>query len=259
MKHLLHVLAALMLLMVVSPAQAELSADEMETLLDELDARQRNSGDYKALAYIEQKEKGKDDLLYESVIYRRDAKDELVILFLRPKAEAGKGYLRIDKNLFFYDPSVGRWERRTERERIGGTNSRRSDFDESRLADEYTPEYVGEEKLGKFAVHHLKLTAKEGVDVAYPVLELWIDKETSNPLKREEYALSGKLMRTGYYPKWERLFSESKDGYVYFPKEIRVFDEIEKGNSTTIIMREVELDALDGSIFTKAWLESKSR
>ena len=44
------------------------------------------------------------------------------------------------KNLWFYDPAVGKWERRTERERIGGTNSRRSDFDESRLAEEYDPE-----------------------------------------------------------------------------------------------------------------------
>ena len=63
-----------------------------------------------------------------------------MFLFLKPKASQGQGYLRLDKNLWFYDPSVGKWERRTERERIGGTNSRRSDFDESRLAEEYDPD-----------------------------------------------------------------------------------------------------------------------
>ena len=36
-------------------------------------------------------------------------------------------------------PTVGKWERRTERERIAGTDSRRADFDESRLAEEYEP------------------------------------------------------------------------------------------------------------------------
>src|SRR5580658_1845088 len=61
-----------------------------------------------------------------------------------------QAYLRIDKNLWFYDPSIGKWERRTERERIGGTNSRRSDFDESRLSEEYDPADEGEEKLGVY-------------------------------------------------------------------------------------------------------------
>ncbi|MBT6491376.1 MAG: outer membrane lipoprotein-sorting protein, partial [Deltaproteobacteria bacterium] len=195
----------------------------------------------------------------EAVIYRRDEQDKLMIMFTRPKAEAGKGYLRIDKNLFMYDPTVGKWERRTERERIGGTNSQRSDFDESRLALEFNPKYVGEEKLGKFKVHHLKLEAKKDADVAYPVMELWVDVKTSNILKQQERALSGRLMRTSYYPKWNKLYSQSKGEDIYFPKEIRIFDEIEKGKSTLVVMRKVDLRALDANIFTKAWLESKSR
>jgi len=167
-----------------------LNQEEMTTLLKLIDDRQKNSGDHKTLAYIEQKEKNKNDLVYQVVIYRRDAEDKFMILFLEPKSEAGKGYLRLDKNLFMYDPSVGKWERRTERERIGGTDSRRADFDESRLVEEYTPSYAGEEKLGKYTVHHLKLEAKKDADTAYPILHLWIDKATSNTLKLQEYALS---------------------------------------------------------------------
>src|SRR6185436_1516476 len=102
------------------------------------------------------------------------------ILFLKPKSSAGQGYLRIDKNLWFYDPSVGKWERRTERERIGGTNSRRSDFDDSRLAIEYEPEDEGEEKLGVYNARKVKLTGKEGIDVAFPVIRLWVDEATNN-------------------------------------------------------------------------------
>jgi len=251
-------LCLLALLFIAAPAFA-MSDAQMVELLTTLDNRQRNAGDYKSLAFIEQKEKGKTDLVYEAVIYRRDEKDKLMILFTRPKAEAGKGYLRIDKNLFMYDPTVGKWERRTERERIGGTNSQRSDFDESRLAIEFTPTYVGEEKLGKFKVHHLKLDAKKDADVAYPVIELWVDMKTSNILKQQEKALSGRLMRTSYYPKWNKLYSESKGEDIYFPKEIRIFDEIEKGKNTLVVMRKVDLRALDANIFTKAWLESKSR
>ena len=44
----------------------------LEALLVELDDRQRNGGDYKALAYLEQKEKDKADVVRELMIFRRD-------------------------------------------------------------------------------------------------------------------------------------------------------------------------------------------
>ncbi len=241
------------------PTFAEPSKDEMVGMLKEVDDRQRNGGDYKALAYLEQKEKDKADIVRELLIFRRDADDKLMLMFTKPKSEEGKGYLRLEKNLWSYDPGTGKWERTTERERIGGTNSRRSDFDESRLAEEFTPKFVNEEKLGKFETMQLELTVKQGVDVAYPVVKLWLDKGTHNILKRKEFALSGRLMRTAYYPKWQKLFSESKKSEVWFPGEIRIFDEVEKSNSTLVLFKSVDLANLDANLFTKAWLEAKSR
>jgi len=240
-------------------AAKPLTPEETLAVITQLDQRQRNSGDYKALVYLERKEKDKNDLVYQLVVYRRDADDKLMMLFLKPKAEAGKGYLRIDKNLFLYNPTTGKWERRTERERIAGTDSRRADYDESRLADDYTASYVAEEKLGAFAVHHIKLDAKPTADVAYPVMHLWVDQGTGNQLKAQELAQSGKLMRTSYYPKWNKLFSESKKADIYFPAEMRIYDEVEKENRTTIVIQEVDLKPLEANLFTKAWLESKSR
>lgn len=240
------------------PALA-LDADETTALLERLDERQRNSGDYKSLAYVETRERGKNDKVMEAVIYRRDEKDHMVILMLKPKSERGKGYLRKAKNLWMYDPSVGRWERRTERERIAGTDSRRADFDESRLAEEYTSEYLGENSLGRYKVHHIKLTAKKKADVPYPVVEISVDLETENILKQQEFAASGKLMRTTYTPKWKQLYSESKGKDIWYPGEIRIYDEVEKDNSTLIVMKSVDLRPLPENIFTKAWLESQSR
>lgn len=241
-----------------APAFALEKAD-MVKLLTEIDDRQRNGGDYKALIYLEQKEKDKADVVREVLVYRRDADDKLMLLFSKPKSEEGKGILRLDKNLWTYDPGTGKWDRTTERERIGGTNTRRSDFDESRLAEEFEPTFVGDEKLGKFETVVMELKVKTGIDVAYPVLKLWVDKENHNILKRQEFALSGKLARTSYYPKWQKLFSESKKAELWFPGEIRIFDEIEKSNSTLVLFKAVDLNSLDQNMFTKAWLESKSR
>jgi outer membrane lipoprotein-sorting protein len=253
------VLAAMLLAAPAVRAADMKDPAELKKLLETLDDRQRNGGDYKSLMYIEQKEKDKTDVVREAVVYRRDAKDQLMILMTKPKGEAGKGYLRLEKNLWSYDPNTGKWERRTERERIAGTDSRRADFDESRLAEEYDAAFEGEEKLGKFTALKLVLTAKQGVDVAYPVVHLWVDKETSNILKRQEYALSKRLMRTAYFPKWMKVFSESKKSDVWFPQEMRFYDEVEKANSTVIVVKNVDLNALEENIFTKAWLESKSR
>lgn len=228
-------------------------------LLERLDERQKNPGDFKMLTYLEQKERDKTDVVREALIYRRGQDRKLLILFTKPKGEAGKGYLRIDNNLWSYDPNTGKWERRTERERIAGTDSRRADFDESRLAEEYDPTYDGDDKLGAFQVKKLTLNVKPGVDVAFPVVKLWIDAATENVLKRQELALSGRLMRTLYYPKWNKLYSESKKADVRFPQEIRIYDEVEKANSTLILIKDVDPRSVEANLFTKAWLESKSR
>jgi len=238
-----------------------LALDQKQTteLIALVDDRQRNTGDYGSTVFIDQKEKDGTSKAFEARVYRRDGDDKWMLLFTKPKAEAGKGYLRLEKNLFLYEPALGKWQRQTERASIAGTNSRRDDFDESRLAAEYTAKFVADESLGKFKVHRVKLTAKSGVEVGSPILDLWIDQASKNILKRQEAALSGKLLRTIYYPAWDKMFSKSKKAEVYVPKEIRVFDEVEKGNTTTVVLRDVKLDALDANMFTKAWLESQSR
>jgi Outer membrane lipoprotein-sorting protein len=251
--------AAVTLAVAARPARAALTQQQMVDLLKVVDDRQNSNGDWRAAAHLEQKEKDKVDVVYETEYYRRSADQKFMILFTAPKSSAGQGYLRIDDNLWFYDPSVGKWERRTERERIGGTNSRRSDFDESRLAIEYEPSDEGTEPLGRYTAVKLLLKGKPNLDLAFPEIRIWIDKDTNNVLKRQEYALSGRLLRTAYYPKWKKVFSDSKKAEVWYPEEIRFFDEVEKANSTIVLIRAVDLHALPPNLFTKAWLESKSR
>ncbi len=248
---------ALLLLLAPLPARS-LSQEETDRVIRKIDEMERSGGDYKALVYMEAKEKDKTDVVYELLAYRRSGDQKLMFLFLEPKTEAGKGYLRLEKNLWFYDPRVGRWERRTERERIGGTDTRRGDLDESRLAEEFTAKWEADEKLGKFEVHRILLTVRPGVDVAFPTVRLWVNKENGVVLKRQELALSGRLMRTGYFPRWKKVWSESKKGEVWYAEEMRYYDEVEKANQTLLLVKSVDTRPLETNLFTKAWLESKS-
>lgn len=255
------VLAILSLLAAPLPMHADPapSAAELTRLLETIDDRQRNSGDWRSEVLIEEKARGKPDAVFEALVFRRSADAKFAFLFTNPKASAGEGYLRLEGNLWFYDPRVGKWERRTERERFGGTGARRSDFDDSRLAEEYTPAFVGKEKLGAFDTTVLKLTSKPGIDVAFPIVQLWADDKTKNVLKRQEFAASGRLLRTTYYPKWGQHFSDVRKANVWFPQEIRFFDEVEKGTSTMVVVKNVTFAALPANTFTKAWLEGQSR
>jgi len=255
----MRLVVSLLLLSTHALAAASAAGPDVGAIVRAIDERQRNQGDWKALCYMEQKEKDKTDVVYELVVYRRDLANQQLFLFTKPKSEAGKGYLRIDKNLWLYDPATGKWERRTERERIGGTDTRRGDLDASRLAEEYDARWEADEKLGAYDVHRVALKVKEGVDVAFPQVRMWIDAPTGNVLKTQELALSGRLMRTTYRPRWKKVFSESKGADVWYPEEIRIYDEVEKANSTLILIRQIDLHALAANMFTKAWLEAKSR
>jgi hypothetical protein len=233
--------------------------DELTAMLKLVDERQRNQGDWRAVVYIEQKEKGKTASVFDALVFRRSVDKRFMMVFTKPRSSAGQGYLRVDSNLWFYDPAVGKWERRTERERIGGTNSRRSDFDESRLAEEYDPDDGGEATLGAQDAQVMHLTGKPGLDLAFPKIKLWVAKSTRNILKREEYALSGRLLRTSYFTKWQKAHSESSSTDLWYPEECRFFDEVEKENSTLIVVKGVDLSPLEPNLFTKAWLEGRAR
>jgi hypothetical protein len=245
--------------LVSSPAVAAGGRSPAAELLRAVDELQQNVGDWRSVVYLEQREPGRTPFVYEAVSMRRSGDGQFLMLFTKPKSIAGQGYLRLDRNLWFYDPSAGRWERRTEREHIGGTGSRRSDFDEWHFSDEYSPQDGGHQLVGQRPTRLLILTAKPGVDTAFPIIHLFVDEDTKTVLKRQELALSGRLLRTTYYPKWERVHSPSKKADVWYPKEIRLYDELESGKSTLLLIRDVDARPLGSNIFTKAWMEHQSR
>ena len=82
-------------------AAAALTRAQLVEMLKIVDDRQKNQGDWRSLAYIEQKEKDKVAVVYEAQVFRRSADQRFMMLFLKPKASQGQGYLRVDQNLWF--------------------------------------------------------------------------------------------------------------------------------------------------------------
>ena len=226
-----------------------------------MDEAQRRGGYIKAVFTMVRKEKDKPDVAREGLMYGRDEKKDLklLILFTRPKTEQGSGYLRLDNNLWSYDPRVGRWERRTDRDRIAGSDSVREDYEAPQYTQRYDVTYEGDAAVGSFTTHKLLLKAKAGTTVTFPMKRLWVDVKTRNVVMIEDYALSGRLMRTAYYPKWLKGYSESKKGDVWFPQQMIFEDKMEQNTRTLVTVQGMELGPIEPNVFTKAFLEGKSR
>jgi len=234
-----------------------LNQTEVNTLVKKMDELSRFETDFNAEIFLQQKHREKGDLLYKMAVFRQDQSNHLTMLFLKPKTDAGKGYLVLDKNLFLYTPNTGDWTRVSE-DRISGTDTNLADFDDWNLSEEYSAEFVALEKLGKFPVYHIALTARPGMQVKAQRIGLWIEPSKSFALKVQEYAQSGRLLRTTYRTKWRKVGDEGETQR-FIPMETRIYDEVEKGNQTIMVIDKIALRQLSKEIFTKAWLEAKSR
>ncbi len=234
---------------------APLSDAEITTMLKGIDERFRLPPNFTRQVYGEQKRKNYPDRIYEVVVYRSG--DKMTIVYTKPKTEAGKAFLRADANLWLYDPAIGQWDRRTKREYIQVGDVRARDFDDWNLAKEYDATYVGEETIAKFQVHHLKLKAKKDVEVGEPMLDFWIDKASGNPLKMETFTEQGRPLRAVFYTGYGRIKYEGKE--TFYIKEFRVVDHIEADRQTFLKSLALDSSPVDQAVFTKAWVESKSR
>lgn len=250
--------ALLIIALCSSHSAAALAAVDPQALLQEIDRRMTATIDFAAEGYLEQiSPTWSQPVAYKFIIYRRDANASLVVLFTEPKANRGEGYLQINRNLWFYDPSVGKWARGTLRTHIAGSSANTLDFDRSTLAQDYTATVVGEQMLGKFKTHVLSLRVRPKALVAYPIVKLWVDQATGNIVKKQDFAASGKLMRTVAYPKWTMVHVLGANRWRW--QLLYIVDELIKGQKTTIKGGAVDVRPMPANIFTKAWVESKSR
>ena len=79
-----------------------------------------------------------------------------------------------------------------------------------------------------------------------------------NIVKRIGYAPSGKPLRLDSIRSYQRLKDPLSGEYVYHYKEV-IEQEAEEGTKMMVRYDDVVLAPLDPSIFTKSWLEARSR
>ena len=194
--------------------------------------------------------------------------DKVAGLFLSPASEKGRSTLRLGENMWLYIPNVGKPIRITSLQSVVGGVFNNSDILRLDYASEYFVERMEEldakkelsdkekfsdkeksndkKKLSDQYILHLKAKTKT---VAYDKLKMWVDKETTLPVKIECLTEKSMLIKTIY-------FKETKDfgDKIVRPSVIETDSPLYKGYKSVMIFAKIKKRIFKDEVFTLTFM-----
>ncbi|HCM27704.1 MAG TPA: outer membrane lipoprotein-sorting protein [Treponema sp.] len=163
--------------------------------------------------------------------------------------DRGTKYLKKDGRLYVYSPDTEEVMlisgHLLKESMMGSDLSYEDTIENEKLSARYTPTLAGRTELDGKAAWILELAAKKKTE-SYPKQTLWIDAQTGDLLRSEQYALSGAKLKEYVLLKAETIGSRR------FPVEMQMRDLLRKGSRTTFHMTDVVLDAsVPDSVFSQ--------
>ncbi|MFW6288770.1 MAG: outer membrane lipoprotein-sorting protein [Spirochaetota bacterium] len=222
-------------------------------ILDRIDEIRRFSGnDFASVLTLisEDPDEGVEKQVVQQ--FRRDDDEMFLMLVQEPMTMLGQGYLRVEDNLWFYDPESRNFNRTSMKEQFSGSDARNPDFGASSYAEDYEVTAIAEAQLGRYDVYILDLEARHN-EVTYPAERVWVTRDLYLPLKVEDYSETGRLMRTTLIPNYARVDD------TYIATSIILSDELIPGKRTRITLSDISVEPLPDSIFTKSYVERVNR
>lgn len=215
--------------------------------------------DFSAEYTIVQDKPGQGKSVTEAIMYRRDKNSNCTIIITSPVQDKGKGYLQIENNVWFYDPVDRKFTFSSKRDKFQNTNANTSDFAPMEFCKNYKITTAIPKKLGAYDCILFELDAKVD-DVVYPKVKVWVTKEDGLIRKKEDYSLSGQLLRTIAIPSYQLIGSRS------IPVSMLIVDNL-KGKKindkmqyekTQISIKNVSFTKQKDTVFTKSYFEMMS-
>lgn len=259
MKHAHTITALALFLVAVGSGYAQPGTDYTALLARVDQAVSFQDHDLSAEYTIDKRDPGGAVSTTIATMFRRDRTGQFLVLVLQPAIDKGKGYLRVDDNLWLYDPVDRVYTFTSAKERFQNSSFRNSDFNRSNFSGDYRPVSGKREQLGKFDCTVLDLQATND-KVSFPRMRIWV---TDDFLVRkiEDYSLSGQLMRTSAIPSYQKV------GDKWVPTGMVILDHLKMKKTgdkieyerTTVTIKKPSLSTLPDSVYTKEYLEKVSQ
>ncbi|MCR5289528.1 MAG: outer membrane lipoprotein-sorting protein [Treponema sp.] len=230
---------------------------EAEALLRKADENTSFEGvDFSANYAMVQDRPGQGKSLIEATMYRRDSMAAFTIVITGPENDKGKGYVQFDNGLWFYDPHDKQFTFTSAKNKFQNTNANNSDFSPQHFCRDYKIEKATRVKLGSFAcvLFELKAVSK---NVDYPSLKLWVTEDDGLLRKKEDYSLSGQLLRTTAIPSYQQVSNR------FVPNSMLIVDNLRgkkldgkmQYEKTQVTVTNVSFAKRSDLIYTKKYLE----
>ncbi|MBR1911611.1 MAG: outer membrane lipoprotein-sorting protein, partial [Treponema sp.] len=215
--------------------------------------------DFAANYKLVQEKPGQGKTEKTAVMYRRDDASSYTILMTGPASDRGKGYVQFDQNIWFYDPADKQFVFSSSKEKLQGTNATTADFTPQDYSGKYKIKSATKEKLGSLKCVVFDLVAKVD-DVNYPSVKLWVTEDDGLIRKKEDYSLSGQLLRTTAIPSYQKFEGHS------VPSSMLIIDNLrgKKINNkmqyeqTQISISNVSFAKQSNTVYTKKYVEMMS-
>ena len=176
--------------------------------------------------------------------------DLSLIKITAPAKDAGQGYLKIDKDLWNWMPSIDRMIKMSSS--IMGQSWMGSDFTNDdmvrqvSIVDDYSQKLLGEEKVREYDCWKIELIPDEDAPVVWDRTVCWVDKRTFGIVKTENYDEDGILVQ----------LIDSYDLKPYCKRVIPTRTEVipvqEEGKKTVMVMKKAQFDQkIDNNFFSQ--------
>lgn len=234
---------------------ATTAAPNAQSLLSASDGIRNPSQPFKVTVTLTEFEKGRmvDTSTLSSFARIVDASGQFATLvrFVQPPRDVGKLMLKTGNDMWFYDPGTKASIRISPQQRLLG-QANNGDIVTVNFARDYKATLAGEETITdgerKTRRSYKLALAASNDDATYAAIELWIDAETSAPLKARFFAESQRLLKTAYYRRFESQLGAQR------PTETVIIDGLSPQSVTIVRFSEYAARNLPPSWFQRDFL-----
>ncbi|HOV13524.1 MAG TPA: outer membrane lipoprotein-sorting protein, partial [Spirochaetota bacterium] len=198
------------------------TADELIDKIDETRGPGFSFSCDVAMTTMEKKEVTEKNLM--RLLYKRqnDGANRAFGYMLEPEDQKGRKLLLIGTDTWLYIPGSKKPIKISPAQKLSGNTSTGDILSVNYKAD-YTPTIIGEEKISDINTIKLELIAKTPT-VTYYKIVIFVNKNDFKPVKSEFYSKTEKLLKSGFYRKYQKIGGKN------ICIEILIVDNIMKEN-----------------------------
>ena len=220
-----------------------------------------NDTDFFAKYTIVQNKPGEGKSEVDADIYRRDGRSSFTIILTGPSLnDKGKGYVQYDSNIWYYDPKDDQFVFTESRNKFQGTNAMTADFTPQHYSRDYKIESADKVKLGSLNCILFTLKAKSKKQ-EYQMIKLWVTENDLLIRKREDYSLSGQILRTLAMPSYQTVGTHSVPVTIVVQDHLKgkMIDGKMQYERTQINISNVSFVKQSDSVYTKQYIQMSAK